>query len=373
MQLLVISSTFPTDENDPIGGFILDFCNLLSKHHSIAVLTQKRKEQYAIPDNIKLITFNWRGKNKALSDLNIFNPIHVFYAYSFFKNIFKAGNKFISSNKVDAVFALWAIPSGIIAYRFFLKKNIPYYTWCLGSDIWKHKNNIFTRSLLKKILRNSTQVFADGFDFCVEIENFSDANCQFLASSRILSDGLPVDSKQEIKTYVFIGRYHQNKGPDVLMRAIMLLPETILKNSEFYFYGTGIMQPKLKSIAEENKHLPVKILGILDKKSICEVLHRAHFLIIPSRIDSIPVILSDSLQCYTPVIGANVGDLGKIIKKYQLGYVFQKENEKELAEKIILSHSATKSTYHQNIASALSIFSTTSAVQLFIKKINHEE
>jgi glycosyltransferase involved in cell wall biosynthesis len=102
---------------------------------------------------------------------------------------------------------------------------------------------------------------------------------------------------------------------------------------------------------------------------IYEVFYHAHFLIIPSRFDSIPVILSDALQCNTPVIGSDIGDLGDIIKKYGIGYTFEKENLAQLCNCIIKAFKDDKNDYYKNCREAVKIFSVDYAVSEFLKNI----
>ena len=237
--------------------------------------------------------------------------------------------------------------------------------WCLGSDIWKHKGNALTSSLLLKILRDAKQVYGDGFKFCEEIEALSGRSCKFLPSSRVIPKTEVATEAEKRKIFVFIGRYHYNKGPDVLIRAIARLPEKVMQGSVFRFYGLGSMKKQLEEMTVEARLTNVEIHGVVDKNDIYGVISSAHFVIVPSRIDSIPVILSDTLQCGTPLIGAAVGDLGDVIRKYGIGYTFTKENSVELCGRIVEAYDKVKENYKENIAAVLKIFSVDYAVEEF--------
>ena len=372
MNICVITSTFPTNEADPIGGFILDFCLKLSEYHKVSVITQKRSDEYKINRKINLVTFDWTGNRIPLADLKFYKPNHLYHFFSLTINARKTIKSFLRSSNIDYTFALWAIPSGILSYYLFRKNNTPYDVWCLGSDIWKHKDNFLTKSLLIRILTNSKNLYADGFEFCNEIETLSKKQCLFLPSSRVIRKTEVEDGAKGKKRFVFIGRYHYNKGPDILIEAIKNLPQQILEKSEFVFFGTGLLKKQL--IESLNKKiLPhVYIHDILDNESIYSTLAYAHFLIIPSRFDSIPVILSDSLQCLTPIIGADIGDLGPVIKKYHLGFTFKKEDSIELAEKISEAFYQNKEKYINDIQKALLLFSVDHAVNLFTNNLIDE-
>jgi glycosyltransferase involved in cell wall biosynthesis len=365
LNLLIISSTFPTSDADPVGGFVLDFCLKLSENHKVTVLTQKRAEAYSVDKRINLVTFPWSGDRRPLSDLKFYNPFHLLHIMSLFRNARKALNKIAADEKIDHCFALWGIPSGIAARYLFRRNNIPYDIWCLGSDIWKHKENPFTSSLLHKILTDAKQVYGDGFKFCKEIEAFSDRDCKFLPSSRVIPKTIVTEDTESRKIFVFIGRYHINKGPDVLMRAIAKLPEEVMQGSVFRFYGLGSMKKQMEDMLVEAKLTNVEIHGVVDKNDIYGVISSAHFIIIPSRIDSIPVILSDSLQCGTPIIGADVGDLGDVIKKFKIGSTFTRENSDELCGRIVETFHEVKEDYGENIVEALKIFLVDNDVKEF--------
>lgn len=370
MNVCIFVSTFPTYRTDPSGGFVLDFCLELSKFYNITVITQARSEAYNIDKRINLITFKWSGKEIHLANLKFSNPKHIWHILSLFINARKTIRRFIKSNHVDRTFALWALPSGLASLFLFRRYGIPFDVWCLGSDIWMHKNNKLTGRILHRILKRSDNLYADGFEFCKEIERFSEKKCLFLASCRELDKPKIEKVETNIIRFVFIGRYHYNKGPDVLLNAIKILPEKILDETEFVFYGAGALKNILLSTASQNKMNNVYIHDTIDKHEIFGLLSNSHFIIIPSRYDSIPVILSDALQCETPVIGADIGDLGPIIKEFGLGYTFQKENVLELSKCIFEAFNDKKENYLNNIQNAMKIFSVQNSVNTYISNIN---
>jgi glycosyltransferase involved in cell wall biosynthesis len=80
-------------------------------------------------------------------------------------------------------------------------------------------------------------------------------------------------------------------------------------------------------------------------------LEVADYIVIPSRIESIPVILSDALQKGCPMIATNVGDMGKMLIEHQAGYVVAPENPPALAH--TLERACTKHESHKSGMAAL--------------------
>jgi len=64
---------------------------------------------------------------------------------------------------------------------------------------------------------------------------------------------------------------------------------------------------------------PILLGGYLDRIQAAKLLLWADYLLIPSRIESIPVIFSDAMQCMCPVIVTPVGDLPRLLSDHEVG------------------------------------------------------
>jgi glycosyltransferase involved in cell wall biosynthesis len=375
MKICVLTSSYPINSKDAsVGFFARDFVSILAQYgHEVVVLTQLRNGLIEDDKEYKTIRYKWLGGNTPLSVLKIWKPRDFVYTISFFYQGYKSLKSILAKENIDHIFALWAVPSGFLALLAKRKFNVNYSIWCLGSDIWFYGRNILTKGIVKKILKSSTYNYADGIGLCDEVTNLSRKYCCFLPTSRILNqpNELTVNVSEK-KEFVFIGRYHPNKGPDVLLKAISLLDSKIARQSIFHFYGGGEMENDMKKFVAENGLTNTFIHGYIDITDIVTCLRQAHYLIIPSRYDSIPVIFSDSLQCQLPIIATDVGDTGDLIKKYNIGFVCEKENANELAKLIEKSFYIEKSEFIENINEALKIFDVKKTVQKLISdlKIN---
>jgi glycosyltransferase involved in cell wall biosynthesis len=267
---------------------------------------------------------------------------------------------------------MWAVPSGLFAYianKFF---GIPYIIWVLGSDIWIYGRKKFTKFILRGILKNSLKLYADGEELRGETELISGKLCEFLPSSRILpQDNLPEITLNNNKiNFLFIGRYHPHKGVDILIDAIHLLPKEISDRCHFHLYGGGQLEKFIKNKIREYELNNVSIKGYVDMYELSALMRTAHFLIIPSRKDSIPVVFSDALQCGLPMIVSRVGDMGKLVEKYGIGFSFEKENQTELSQLIIKVISLKKEFFCDNIQKARRFFDVRKACITIINDIN---
>jgi glycosyltransferase involved in cell wall biosynthesis len=101
--------------------------------------------------------------------------------------------------------------------------------------------------------------------------------------------------------------------------------------AQLHLFGAGSMEKSLHFLgrgAERN----IQIHGVADTTTVRNYMSCCHWLIIPSRIESIPLIFGDALQMRIPVIGTEVGDLGNLIRSLNVGRVAAAADPETLAQ-----------------------------------------
>ena len=68
------------------------------------------------------------------------------------------------------------------------------------------------------------------------------------------------------------------------------------------------------------------IRGPIDAVGLANALAGAKVLAIPSRIESVPLILGDAIQAGCPVVATDCGDMGSVVVRYGLGVVVPPED-----------------------------------------------
>ena len=136
-------------------------------------------------------------------------------------------------------------------------------------------------------------------------------------------------------TFCSLGRLHQVKGFDFLIKACSLLQQ---KNINFrcYIVGDGEEREPLNNLIKSlGMDKNVILTGRLEDGDVTDLFHHVDCIVIPSLSESIPLILSEGVNALKPLIVTNVGDMGYLAEKYKLGYVVEKENHHDLAEALI--------------------------------------
>lgn len=380
MKMLLITSSFP--KNGRIGGmFIPDTIRSLNKLGiDVHVLTQNcdsfRTDYELLWPGCEVTYFGWNGKDLPLISLFKKGFSGVFLVFQYFINGFFVGRRIRNNWQPVVIFAEWLIPAGLIAYLLSLFTNIPYCCRALGSDVYIAADNSFLRLLLKHITRKSALLFADGFDLCQKTSALANGKkCYFAATARKMENiNTSFKIKTSFKRFTFccIGRLHQTKGQDILIRACDIL---FKKGVDFqcYLIGEGEEKNNIKKLIK-NLSLEQNVLltGRIEDAEVQELLRNIDCVIIPSRSESIPLVLTEAVAAKKPLIVSNVGDMGLLAEKYNLGYVVELEDHNGLAEALMkMSDSKIRASFcnEQNRNELASILSVEAGTEVIFEKI----
>ncbi len=375
MKILVVTTSYPVkrDGSEAAGNFVEDFVKTLGESVTVGVVFPINGK----PDNIdlqgSLSLYPFKVPKLPLSLLSPSRPTHWLAIMATLYVGQKAVKKAVQDFKPTHILALWALPSGYWARGIYRSQSIPYSIWALGSDIWSLGKVPIVKSILKNILQNAQFCFADGYQLRDDVAQISGREAHFMPSARIL----PLSKTKELKksgpyNLAFLGRWHPNKGIDLLLDALKLLDDSGWKMIKcFRIAGGGPLEPlvknKVKALQAMNR--PIELSGFLDTKTATEFLLVTDYLVIPSRIESIPVIFSDALQASTPMVVTPVGDFPALFKNFSPGIITPELSAEGIANSIQKVLLAAPCDYSDSMKTTLLQFSVEKSAELFIAKI----
>lgn len=324
---MVISTSFPDGAyaagQEAAGQFVYDFVAELAQHVAVTAVVPASQSRIEKEGNLTIHRF----RVPALP-LSLLKPTHPASWLKIWQTL-RAGQTAVATaaaaHSPDHIFALWALPSGYWAQ----KTGLPYSVWALGSDIWGLGRVPLVRGVLQRVLQGAAHRFADGYQLAADVEAIGKRPCHFLPSSRRLPvpGDKPLADRPPYKL-AFLGRWHPHKGADLLLGALALLnDDDWARIAEVRIFGGGPLAEVVTAGVErlQENGRPVILGGYLNRQEAADLLTWADYLLLPSRIESIPVIFSDALQANTPLIATPVGDLPRLLKRHQTG---------ELAEEV---------------------------------------
>ncbi|MEM1082384.1 MAG: hypothetical protein AAGH65_12490, partial [Pseudomonadota bacterium] len=220
-----MTTSFPIsgDGSEAAGDFVADFCKRLSDYMPVRVVAPGLSScQESWGDSVDV--FRFRTPPMALSNLKLWRPDHQIQTLRILSAGMHAVRAAVAAGPTAHVFALWALPSGHWARSVAQSSGLPYSIWTLGSDIWSLATIPIVKQHLSRILREANRCFSDGLKLAKETKRVSGRQAEFLPSTRMIQQRRthPL-AQQPPYRYTFLGRWHKNKGIDLLIDALKLL------------------------------------------------------------------------------------------------------------------------------------------------------
>lgn len=355
-HIVLVTTSYPDGApgSEAAGGFVEDFARELATRVRVTIVTAGSFNEHTTTGNLTVVRFV--APRLPLSLLNPARPGDWGAILLTLRRGRQALEALVADDKPDHIFALWALPSGHWAHTVAKKHGIPFSIWALGSDIWNLGKVPIVRSRLRTVLRNAHRRYADGYQLGEDVEKICGKECLFLPSTRHIepaSAKAPADAPPY--KLAFLGRWHSNKGVDLLLDALSLLsPADWDRISEVRLFGGGPLDSTVRQrvSALQTAGRSITLGGYLNKPEARDLISWADYLLIPSRIESIPVIFSDAVKLRTPVVSTPVGDLPRLLNTFGVGTLASGVSASAYADAIRTSLNRPSSEFQSGLALA---------------------
>ncbi len=315
--MLLISTSYPMggDGSEAAGAFVSDFALALASNVEVRVVGPGPSEGADASAAVPIWRFS--AGHLPLSLLSPLRPWHWPRIFAALWSLQRQAKAASADGRVTHVCALWILPSGWAARRVSKALRVPFSVWALGSDIWNLGKLPILKHLLGAIARDARSAYADGLGLARDAEAICGRRFDFMPSCRELSGvrERPVANKAPFR-FLYLGRWHPNKGTDLLFDALDMLDDEDWRHiAEVHVAGGGPLESLVKARAHRLAALgrPIRVSGFLNRSAAEAALAEADRLVLPSRVESIPVVFSDAMAYGLPVVSTPIGDLPDLL------------------------------------------------------------
>jgi glycosyltransferase involved in cell wall biosynthesis len=138
----------------------------------------------------------------------------------------------------------------------------------------------------------------------------------------------PVLHSVKVKNYnlrsgfIFSGRLEKIKNIDRLITIYSKLPENIRQENPFYIAGTGTQETILKKIVSSlSLDGQIHFLGNLKNEAMVETDSTKKILTMASTQEGMPMAIAEALSVGIPVISTDTGDIARIVRSNENGFL----------------------------------------------------
>jgi glycosyltransferase involved in cell wall biosynthesis len=325
--LVVVTSSFPIrgDGSEAAGSFVADTVAELARHVPVRVVAPGASEAHEIWSE-RIVVQRYSAPEQPLSTLKPWRPADLRWILRVLASGARVTRR--AAEGARSIVALWGLPCGEWARRAAASEHIGYSVWMLGSDVWSLGRMPILRGMLRRVIRDAQHAYADGYALADEAAHIGGVPIAFLPSTRRIECAAPSQRRTHAPyRLLFLGRWHPNKGVDLLLDALDLLSDADFARIESVaIEGGGPLEPLVRERVARlrARGRPVAAGRFLDKAAAEAAIDTADWLLIPSRLESIPVVFSDAMKMRRPVVATPVGDLPRLMHGLRCGVIAER-------------------------------------------------
>ena len=251
---------------------------------------------------------------------------------------------------------------GALALPLAEALGVPLFVTFHGGDATKetHQRRRLIPTIYQRRLSH-LQAYASGF-LCVSQFVADRLAAQGFPKAKLITHYIGIDvsgmqqPEQRQGRLLFIGRLVDKKGVDILLAAMRRLHQSDSKIVPgLDIAGSGPLEAELRAQAAD---LPsVRFLGWQTPDQLSHILHKAHTVVVPSRIaadgdcEGLPTVVLESIRAGVPVVASDHAGIPEIIRHEETGFLVP-ENDPDALAAALLAASQTGDQMRQMVARA---------------------
>lgn len=317
--------------------------------HSLIVELAKRKHA------IDVFTTAADGKDRHETHANL--AIHRYGTAFHFLNANVSSALFYKplNYDVDLVTVSFDIPPNTLAgYVYALKKHVPLVLYHhgdfianYGSFVRRSSVSLFNSLFVDKMLSYATVIISPSLSYI----DVSDTLSKYRDKIRVIPNGINRDDfaisrtqdeckaalglGDDIQVILYLGDLSSPKGPDVLLRALPRIVDTV-PHALLLFAGDGPLRSHLGDLARKlGVEGNVRFDGFVPHAETRLYYAASDVFVLPSKKDMYGLVAAEALMCGTPTIITRCCGIVDLVNETRCGYVVREDDISELADTVV--------------------------------------
>lgn len=342
-RVLVLATTLPAVRDDGTPQFVLDLSIGLQQRFDVRIIAPRVGSAASrdVIDGVEIRRFAYFPRRwESLADGAILpnlkaRPTTALQVPFLLIGFFLAAVRAAVSYRPHVIHGHWLLPGGLIALAVARLRSIPFIITVHGADAFAMRAPMF--QWLKRVVMRHARVVGLTSDALREVLPEVPSVPQPVIPMGVDVRGFALGVGERSPVFgrlLFVGRLAEKKGIDVLLRAVVQVPEATV-----VIGGDGPEAPRLMQLARElGIDDRVRFTGRLSRPQLLAELRQAYAVVVPSRMaadgdqDTTPLVMSESMSAGIPVIASRLGGLAERIETGVTGLLADPDSPESLTQ-----------------------------------------
>ncbi len=189
---------------------------------------------------------------------------------------------------------------------------------------------------IRQMINNADRIVAVSQAAKEFIRYFTDKDVAVIPNGVSVEEFAPGEKEFDGRSILFVGRLVYRKGVHLLLE-VMLRVVAELPDAHLTIAGTGYLAPFIKHLAGDwGLQRNVTIVLRPSRPELIELYRRANVFVLPSIYgESFGIVALEAMASKTPIVAANQGGIGEIVKHGETGFLVKRGDVESMADYVI--------------------------------------